>query len=151
MSDNLQKGGKGAAIGTRKEFGGREYIKTADGWKFVGKGKGKNAQKHVEAHKQSSQDDKSVPTHSPEQLGEHASNTPTEQLTAAVHNKDLPQEARDAAQKELDHRNKGGEEVEKQHDTPSKDEDGQKQKQQEKNNLLHICIGITSTLGGELI
>lgn len=132
MSDILQKGGKGQPIGTRKEFGGREYIKTADGWKFIGKGKGKNAQKHVEAHKQSSQDDnKTKVTHSPEQLGEHASNTPTEQLTAVVHDESKPKELRQAAEEELKNREQGGQEVEKQHDTPSKEQQKDKQEEQE--------------------
>jgi Inorganic Pyrophosphatase len=46
---DLFKGGKKAAIGEIRKFGGREYVKTADGWKFHGKGGGKKAQEHVES------------------------------------------------------------------------------------------------------
>ena len=42
----LEKGGKRAVIGEKREFGGRMYIKTAQGWKFYGKGGGKKAQEH---------------------------------------------------------------------------------------------------------
>lgn len=132
MSNSLQKGGKTAAIGTRKEFGGREYIKTGDGWKFVGKGKGKGAQKHLDAHKSSPTDDKKSTTHSPEELTNHAANTPTEKLTAVAHDKDQPKEMQQAAQQELDHRQKGGEEVEKQHDSPKEEEKEEKSKDSEK-------------------
>lgn len=44
---DIEKGGKRAMIGERRTFAGREYIKTADGWKFHGKGTGSKAQSHV--------------------------------------------------------------------------------------------------------
>jgi len=44
---DIEKGGKRALIGEKRTFGGREYIKTADGWKFHGKGTGTKAQEHV--------------------------------------------------------------------------------------------------------
>lgn len=36
----LEKGGQKATIGEKRMFAGREYIKTADGWKYHGKGAG---------------------------------------------------------------------------------------------------------------
>jgi hypothetical protein len=44
--DPLTKGGKRATLGEIRSFGGRDYIKTNDGWKFHGKGTGKKAQSH---------------------------------------------------------------------------------------------------------
>lgn len=44
--DSLEKGGKRAVIGEKREFSGRMYIKTAQGWKFFGKGTGSKAQDH---------------------------------------------------------------------------------------------------------
>lgn len=44
--DSLEKGGKRAVIGEKREFSGRMYIKTATGWKFFGKGTGTKAQDH---------------------------------------------------------------------------------------------------------
>ncbi|MBJ7437144.1 MAG: hypothetical protein JHC54_16040 [Acinetobacter sp.] len=51
-SDKLIKGGKKAVIGERRTFGGREYVKTASGWKFHGKGTGKKDQEHAKTSKQ---------------------------------------------------------------------------------------------------
>lgn len=45
--DFLEKGGKRAVIGEKRTFGGREYIKTASGWKFHGKGTGEKAKGHA--------------------------------------------------------------------------------------------------------
>ena len=47
-NDFFEKGGKRAVIGEKRMFGGREYIKTAQGWKFHGKGGGKKAKQHQE-------------------------------------------------------------------------------------------------------
>lgn len=44
---DIEKGGKRAMIGEKRTFAGREYIKTASGWKFHGKGTGSKAQEHV--------------------------------------------------------------------------------------------------------
>lgn len=48
----IEKGGRRAQIGEKRIFGGREYIKTPDGWKFHGKGTGAKAQEHAK-HEQS--------------------------------------------------------------------------------------------------
>lgn len=132
MNDNLQKGGKGQPIGTRKEFGGREYIKTGDGWKFVGKGNGKGAQKHIEAHKTSSTDNSAPKTHSPEELSNHAADTPTEKLTAVAHDAKASPEMKQAAEQELAHRDKGSEEVKQQHDTPKEEKKKEKKEEPKK-------------------
>jgi len=48
-ADFLEKGGKRAVIGEIRSFGGRDHIKTANGWKFYGKGKGSKAKAHKES------------------------------------------------------------------------------------------------------
>lgn len=45
---------KRAVIGEQRELGGRMYIKTSSGWKYVGKGKGSKAKQHIDSHKESS-------------------------------------------------------------------------------------------------
>lgn len=50
LNSELQKGGKAAVLGEKRMFGDREYIKTASGWKFHGKGTGAKAQGHAAAH-----------------------------------------------------------------------------------------------------
>lgn len=47
-SIDLEKGSKRgeAVIGEKREFGGRMHIKTADGWKYFGKGTGAKAKEH---------------------------------------------------------------------------------------------------------
>lgn len=51
IEDELEKGGKKAFIGEKRMFGGREYIKTAAGWKFHGKGTGAKAKEHSSSTK----------------------------------------------------------------------------------------------------
>ena len=52
MNNIIEKGGKRAQIGEIREFGGRSYIKTSDGWKFHGKGTGAKTKQHIENTKQ---------------------------------------------------------------------------------------------------
>ena len=52
MNNIIEKGGKRAQIGEIREFGGRTYIKTSDGWKFHGKGTGVKTKQHTESIKQ---------------------------------------------------------------------------------------------------
>lgn len=78
---------RGAPIGSRKTFGGREYIKTDDGWRYVGKGKGKKAQSHVAKHNKGSEQENSSKAPKEETSAEdHAKNTSTEQLKKYVEN-----------------------------------------------------------------
>jgi 8-oxo-dGTP pyrophosphatase MutT (NUDIX family) len=44
--NELEKGGKRAFIGEKREFAGRMHIKTIDGWKYFGDGLGKKAKEH---------------------------------------------------------------------------------------------------------
>jgi 8-oxo-dGTP pyrophosphatase MutT (NUDIX family) len=44
--NELEKGGKRAFIGEKREFAGRMHIKTTDGWKYFGDGVGKKAKEH---------------------------------------------------------------------------------------------------------
>jgi len=46
-TDLLEKGKASQPIGTIKEMGGRNYIKTIQGWKYHGKGTGSKAQEHA--------------------------------------------------------------------------------------------------------
>lgn len=50
--DELEKARNTAQIGELREFGGRQYIKTINGWKFHGKGGGAKAQSHRSAAEQ---------------------------------------------------------------------------------------------------
>lgn len=44
IENDIEKGGTRAVLGEIRKFGGRDYIKTHDGWKFHGKGTGAKAQ-----------------------------------------------------------------------------------------------------------
>lgn len=46
LEPDIEKGGSKAVLGEIRKFGGRDYIKTAEGWKFHGKGTGAKAQEH---------------------------------------------------------------------------------------------------------
>lgn len=48
-TDFFEKGASKNPIGAIKTFGGREYVKTAAGWKYHGKGTGAKAQEHAKA------------------------------------------------------------------------------------------------------
>ena len=63
----LEKGGKRAQIGETRMYGGRQYIKTADGWKFHGKGTGAKTKQHIESTKQYSSGDNKQPSSQNEQ------------------------------------------------------------------------------------
>lgn len=51
---DIEKGGKAAIIGEIREFGGKKYIKTNNGWKFHGKGTGEKAQLRMGTFKEQS-------------------------------------------------------------------------------------------------
>lgn len=112
-NDELIKGGKGAPIGTRKTFGGREYIKTAEGYKYLGKGTGAKAKEHSAKSPNSAPDDKSSsPKKEETSLSDHASAASTEKLTGVAHDESASKEMREAAADELKLRDHGGKEVE---------------------------------------
>ena len=87
MSDTSKPASKKVStpIGTIKEFGGRQYIKTDSGWKYVGKGTGKGAKEHVASATASSTDTSSSKEAKPVDLATPASHASTEALTAAAH------------------------------------------------------------------
>lgn len=60
FGQEIEKGGKRATLGEIRTFGGREYIKTAQGWKFHGKGTGKKAKEHAEGSEEKKITDNSV-------------------------------------------------------------------------------------------
>lgn len=109
---NLVKQKRGVPIGTKKSFGGREYIKTASGWKYHGKGNGKKAQEHVSSiesrtesenknfKKKESKEEKQI-----DKLQQYASNTSTEDLKNFASNENKDKELREVAKRELENRN----------------------------------------------
>jgi len=58
--EDIVKGGRKAMIGEKRTFGGREYIKTVDGWKFHGKGTGSKAQEHVKNSSEKKEDNSDI-------------------------------------------------------------------------------------------
>lgn len=52
-TETFEKGDRGATIGEIRKFGGRDYIKTTDGWKFHGKGTATKTKQHVAGTKKS--------------------------------------------------------------------------------------------------
>lgn len=98
MFENLiEKAKKASPIGTEKTWGGKIYIKTANGWKPKGKEK---SSKEDEQHETKT---KKV------DYSQHASKASDEQLKAAINDNEATEEVKQAAQKELDNR-KGKEE-----------------------------------------
>lgn len=127
---------RGVPVGSRKTFGGKEYIKTEEGWRYVGKGKGKKAQEHVSKHKTSAQDESKKTSGKDEQpsVEDHAKETSTEDLKKFVETSQN-QDLKKIAEKELKNR-EGGEEEESQN-TPEQEEDdtsSNKDQQKEDNN-----------------
>lgn len=116
--DNLEKAKKGAPIGTRKTFGGKEYIRTKDGWRYIGKGTGAKAKEHVESHSGGSKDEASATAKPKEEKGlaDHAKDVPTETLRSIVHDESKSSEMREAAEKELKDREEGEKKVAEEHE-----------------------------------
>lgn len=50
IAESFEKGGKAAVIGEKRVFGGKDYIKTAKGWRPVGKNGGKVKDAHDAIH-----------------------------------------------------------------------------------------------------
>lgn len=90
--DEIMKAKKASPIGTEKTWGGKVYIKTANGWKP--KGKGKSSKKDEQPEAKTTKVDYS----------QHASKASDEQLQAAINDKDASPEVKQAAQKEIENR-----------------------------------------------
>lgn len=90
--DEIMKAKKASPIGTEKTWGGKVYVKTANGWKP--KGKGKSSKKDEQPEAKTAKVDYS----------QHASKASDEQLQAAINDKDASPEVKQAAQKEIENR-----------------------------------------------
>lgn len=90
--NEIMKAKKASPVGTEKTWGGKVYIKTANGWKP--KGKGKSSKKDEQLEVKTAKVDYS----------QHASKASDEQLQAAINDKDASLEVKQAAQKEIENR-----------------------------------------------
>lgn len=90
--NEIMKAKKASPVGTEKTWGGKVYIKTANGWKP--KGKGKSSKKDEQPEVKTAKVDYS----------QHASKASDEQLQAAINDKDASPEVKQAAQKEIENR-----------------------------------------------
>ena len=90
--NEIMKAKKASPVGTEKTWGGKVYIKTANGWKP--KGKGKSSKKDEQPEVKTAKVDYS----------QHASKASDEQLQAAINDKDAFPEVKQAAQKEIENR-----------------------------------------------
>lgn len=90
--NEIMKAKKASSVGTEKTWGGKVYIKTANGWKP--KGKGKSSKKDEQPEVKTAKVDYS----------QHASKASDEQLQAAINDKDASPEVKQAAQKEIENR-----------------------------------------------
>lgn len=90
--NEIMKAKKASPVGTEKTWGGKVYIKIANGWKP--KGKGKSSKKDEQPEVKTAKVDYS----------QHASKASDEQLQAAINDKDASPEVKQAAQKEIENR-----------------------------------------------
>ena len=90
--NEIMKAKKASPVGIEKTWGGKVYIKTANGWKP--KGKGKSSKKDEQLEVKTAKVDYS----------QHASKASDEQLQAAINDKDASLEVKQAAQKEIENR-----------------------------------------------
>lgn len=90
--NEIMKAKKASPVGTEKTWGGKVYIKTANGWKP--KGKGKSSKKDEQPEVKTAKVDYS----------QHASKASDEQLQAAINDKDASPEVKQVAQKEIENR-----------------------------------------------
>lgn len=91
--NEITKAKKASPVGTEKTWGGKVYIKTANGWKPKGKGKSSKKEEEQPEAKTAKVD-----------YSQHASKASDEQLQAAINDKDASLEIKQAAQKEIENR-----------------------------------------------
>lgn len=91
--NEIMKAKKASPVGTEKTWGGKVYIKTANGWKPKGKGKSSKKEEEQPEAKTAKVD-----------YSQHASKASDEQLQAAINDKDASLEIKQAAQKEIENR-----------------------------------------------
>lgn len=80
-NDFFEKGGKKAVIGEKRTFGGKDYIKTASGWRLIGKNRGKHKDAADLLHGNNSSSDDNIVTKTFLSNHEHA--TPEERARVA--------------------------------------------------------------------
>ena len=93
MDEIIEKAKKSSPIGTEKTWGGKVYVKTANGWRPKGKGKSSKKEEQQSEAKTAKVD-----------YSQHASKASDEQLQAAINDKDASLEVKQAAQKEIENR-----------------------------------------------
>ena len=93
MDEIIEKAKKSSTIGTEKAWGGKVYVKTANGWRPKGKGKSSKKEEQQSEAKTAKVD-----------YSQHASKASDEQLQAAINDKDASLEVKQAAQKEIENR-----------------------------------------------
>ena len=93
MDEIIEKAKKSSPIGTEKTWGGKVYVKTANGWRPKGKGKSSKKDEQQSEAKTAKVD-----------YSQHASKASDEQLQAAINDKDASLEVKQAAQKEIENR-----------------------------------------------
>lgn len=101
MDEIIEKAKKGSPIGTEKTWGGKVYVKTELGWRP--KRRDKSGKEEDKTSKNSSKVN---------DINSFASKASDEQLQAAIKDKDASPEVKQAAQEELNKRNKKNDKLE---------------------------------------
>lgn len=101
MDEIIEKAKKGSLIGTEKTWGGKVYVKTELGWRP--KRRDKSGKEEDKTSKNSSKVN---------DINSFASKASDEQLQAAIKDKDASPEVKQAAQEELNKRNKKNDKLE---------------------------------------
>lgn len=101
MDEIIEKAKKGSPIGTEKTWGGKVYVKTKLGWRP--KRRDKSGKEEDKTSKNSSKVN---------DINSFASKASDEQLQAAIKDKDASPEVKQAAQEELNKRNKKNDKLE---------------------------------------
>lgn len=106
---DIEKAKKALEIGTEKVWGGKTYVKVANGWKLKGKGKGSGKEEDP-TNKDPKQEEISGKKNS---IPEAAKNASDKQLEAAIKDPKQKEEIKNIAKKELEERtgNSKGKEV----------------------------------------
>lgn len=98
---DIEKAKKASEIGTEKVWGGKTYVKVANGWKLKGKGKGSGKEEDP-TNKDPKQEEISGKKNS---IPEAAKNASDKQLEAAIKDPKQKEEIKNVAKKELEERN----------------------------------------------
>lgn len=105
---DIEKAKKASEIGTEKVWGGKTYVKVANGWKLKGKEKGSGKEEDPTS-KDPKQEERSGKKNS---IPEAAKNASDKQLEAAIKDPKQKEEIKNIAKKELEERNGNSKEKE---------------------------------------